>query len=78
MHHPRYLLPNADLIVFGHTHSFTAVLHKGSLLINPGEICGRKYQDYTFALVGFEGGEFRVLKFARSLDNNFTEMTVEI
>ncbi len=40
-HHPYYLSPDADLIVYGHTHRFEAAGRKGALFLNPGEVCAR-------------------------------------
>lgn len=42
MHHPFYLTPDADLIIYGHTHYFEASSNNGKLFINPGEVCARK------------------------------------
>ncbi|WP_201352346.1 metallophosphoesterase family protein [Hydrogenimonas urashimensis] len=42
MHHPWFLSPDADLIVFGHTHKFSLECRlSGELFINPGEVCAR-------------------------------------
>jgi len=42
MHHPWFLSPDANLIIFGHTHKFF-LEHRlsGELYINPGEVCAR-------------------------------------
>lgn len=42
MHHPLFLKPDADLIVYGHTHHFEAKLTKKAFFINSGEVCARK------------------------------------
>ncbi|WP_456430900.1 metallophosphoesterase family protein [Nitratifractor sp.] len=42
MHLPYYLTPDADLIVYGHTHRFAWEAKGESLYLNPGEICGRE------------------------------------
>ena len=42
MHHPWFLSPDADLIIFGHTHKFSLECRlSGELYINPGEVCAR-------------------------------------
>ncbi|WP_456323816.1 YfcE family phosphodiesterase [Hydrogenimonas sp.] len=42
MHHPWFLSPDADLIVFGHTHKFSVDCRDtGELFLNPGEACAR-------------------------------------
>lgn len=47
--------------IYGHTHFFAAAVDKnGTLVLNPGEICGRKKQLFEFAYVVAQGGKFRV------------------
>ncbi len=45
------LLSRADLAVVGHTHTFSQNRHKGTLIINPGECCGRVTGQPTVALL---------------------------
>lgn len=79
MHHPKFLTPDADMIVFGHTHSFTAFLNEGKLFINPGEICGRKFINFSFAMVVCDKKEFRVFKFSKAPNEpNFHQSEVQI
>ena len=41
MHIPVYLVPDVDVVVFGHTHT-KYINHSGkALFINPGEVCAR-------------------------------------
>lgn len=47
--------------IYGHTHFFAAAVDKnGTLVLNPGEICGRKKRLFEFAYVVMQGGKFRV------------------
>ena len=47
--------------IYGHTHFFAAAMDKnGVLVLNPGEICGRKKRLFEFAYVVAQGGKFRV------------------
>lgn len=47
--------------IYGHTHYFAAAMDKnGALVLNPGEICGRKKRLFEFAYVVAQGGKFRV------------------
>jgi len=47
--------------IYGHTHFFAAAVDKnGTLVLNPGEICGRKKRLFEFAYVVAQGGKFRV------------------
>ena len=42
MHHPLYLTPDANIVIYGHTHHFEANLLNGTFFLNPGEVCARK------------------------------------
>ena len=47
--------------IYGHTHYFAAAVDKnGALVLNPGEICGRKKRLFEFAYVVAQSGKFRV------------------
>ena len=47
--------------IYGHTHFFAAAVDKnGALVLNPGEVCGRKKQLFEFAYVVAQGGKLRV------------------
>lgn len=47
--------------IYGHTHYFAAAVDKnGTLVLNPGEICGRKKRLFEFAYIVAQGGKFRV------------------
>ena len=47
--------------IYGHTHFFAAVVDKnGRLVLNPGEICGRKKRLFEFAYVVAQDGKLRV------------------
>ena len=47
--------------IYGHTHYFAAAVDKnGALVLNPGEICGRKKRLFEFAYVVAQGSKFRV------------------
>jgi hypothetical protein len=42
MHLPYYLTPDAELVIYGHTHRFAAEAKGSTLYLNPGEICARE------------------------------------
>ncbi|MBR8463293.1 YfcE family phosphodiesterase [Campylobacter sp. faydin G-24] len=78
MHHSKFINTkknNVNLVVFGHTHSFTTLLQNDCLIINPGEICGRNFGVFTFAMVEFDGKNFNVYKFSKTPQS--TEFKVE-
>ena len=66
MHHPKFLNIDANVVVFGHTHSFGAIMKDGKLFVNPGEICGRKFGKFSFMLLAYENQEFIAARFSRS------------
>jgi len=41
MHMPYYMAPDADIVIFGHTHTFESDFKNGTLFLNPGEVCAR-------------------------------------
>lgn len=41
MHLPFYMSPDADIIIFGHTHTFECDFKNNTLFLNPGEACAR-------------------------------------
>lgn len=51
MHYPYYIKNDADIVIYGHTHYFAALKSDSSLILNPGEICGRKKPLYEFAII---------------------------
>ncbi|WP_169753974.1 YfcE family phosphodiesterase [Campylobacter curvus] len=66
MHHPKFLNIDANVVVFGHTHSFGAIMKDGRLFVNPGEICGRKFGKFSFMLLAYDNQEFSAVRFSRS------------
>jgi putative phosphoesterase len=41
-HYPFYMNPDADIVIFGHTHIQTVNKTHVALFLNPGEICARE------------------------------------
>lgn len=63
MHHPYYFKPDADLIIYGHTHYYEAKLAKKSLFLNSGEVCARKKNLCECALLEVHKSKFIVNRF---------------
>jgi len=42
MHLPFYMAPDADVVIFGHTHHFECEYKGNTLYLNSGEVCARK------------------------------------
>lgn len=60
MHKAKNLENDADIIIFGHSHNFLAFLDKGSLYLNPGELCGRDKGIFEFAYIDIEDDLYKV------------------
>ena len=50
MHHPYFLTPDVDVIIYGHLHKFECDKKK-SLYLNPGEVCARQKPKIEGALI---------------------------
>lgn len=66
MHHPHLVHTQSDIVVYGHTHTFVAKQKKKSLIINPGEACGRNKPISECALLDIKPKTFDVTYFSRT------------
>ncbi|WP_353661722.1 YfcE family phosphodiesterase [Hydrogenimonas sp. SS33] len=68
MHHPWFLTPDADLVVYGHTHRFGMRCGEGgTLFLNPGEVCARNKPVSEAVLLDVEEGAWHVKHFQRRI-----------
>ncbi len=68
MHHPWFLSPDADLVIFGHTHKFSADCREdGSLFLNPGEVCARNKPVSEMVLLEATPHRWRILHCQRGI-----------
>jgi len=74
MHLPYYMNPDADIVIFGHTHRFEASLKAETLFINAGEVCAREKPLSECAMIEVEESGFKVTHYVRPL--NAQEWTV--
>jgi len=72
MHLPFYMSPDAEVIIFGHTHEFEVAFKGGSLYLNPGEICARSKPLSECALLEVKANKFIVNYYIRKKKENFT------
>lgn len=42
MHLPNHLVPDTNIVIFGHTHKFHCEYINKTLFLNPGEVCARE------------------------------------
>jgi len=72
MHLPFYMSPDAEVIIFGHTHEFEVAFKGGTLYLNPGEICARSKPLSECALLEVKANKFIVNYYIRKKKENFT------
>lgn len=65
MHLPYYMVPDADVIVSGHTHHFHSEINNGKLFLNSGEVCARKKSVSEFAMLEILEEKFRVTHYEK-------------
>ncbi len=67
MHLPFYMSPDADIILYGHTHSFDCEFTNGTLFLNPGEACARNKAVSECAMLEVTDTHFNVTYYSRAL-----------
>lgn len=65
MHLPYYMVPDADVVIFGHTHQFATEFPNGTLFLNPGECCARNKPFSDCVLLEVTKKKFHVTHFSR-------------
>lgn len=65
MHLPFYMNPDADVVIFGHTHIFECDFKNNTLFLNPGEACARNKPLSEFAMLEVEKESFKVSYYSR-------------
>jgi len=68
MHLPYYMnADDADIIIFGHTHTFECDFKSNTLFINPGEACARNKPISECVLLEVTDEHFKVTSFNREI-----------
>lgn len=65
MHLPFYLLPDAEVIIYGHTHKSNVEFVNNVLYINSGEVCARNKPTSEWAMLEMKEDEFIVTLYTR-------------
>jgi len=68
MHLPFYLTPDAQVVLFGHTHTFECDFKDKTLYLNPGETCARNKNLSECAMLEITDNGYRVTYFSRKRD----------
>jgi uncharacterized protein len=66
MHLPFYLNADADVIIFGHTHTFECDFKNRTLFLNSGEACGRNKKISECAMLEIKPKSYEVTYYAKS------------
>jgi hypothetical protein len=72
MHLPFYMTPDAEVIIFGHTHQFEVGMKNATLYINPGEVCARNKPLSETVLLEVKPDEFIVNYYTREKKEAFS------
>ena len=71
MHLPFYMSNDAEVVIFGHTHSFEVDFKGGTLYLNPGEVCARNKPLSECAMLEVKSNEFIVNYYTRKSKKEF-------
>ncbi len=66
MHLPFYMTPDTEVVLFGHTHEFHSEFNKGTLFLNPGEVCARSKPISEFAMLEVKPKKFKVTYYTKA------------
>lgn len=68
MHLPFYMSADAEVILFGHTHTFECDFKNGALFLNPGEACARSKPVSECAMLEISDENLIVTQYSRPLE----------
>ena len=66
MHLPFYMSPDADVVIFGHTHTFDSDFKGNTLFLNSGEVCARSKPVSEWAMLEVTKSEFFVTHYTKA------------
>ena len=75
MHLPFYMSPDADVVVFGHTHIFDTEFRGNTLFLNSGEVCARNKPISEWAMLEVTKQNFFVTHYTRAKKSDTIEET---
>lgn len=67
MHHPYFMTPDVDILIYGHTHIAHSQMSGGTLFINSGEICARDHPFSKVAMINIKEEKFIVDIYQREI-----------
>jgi len=76
MHHPYFMSPDVDMIIYGHTHISHSQINGKTLFINSGEVCARDKPVSKVSLVEVFDNQFIVNSYERVLKSDIWTNTL--
>ena len=73
MHLPFYMSNDAEVVIFGHTHTFEVAFKGGTLYLNPGEVCARNKPLSECVILEVKSDKFIVNYYTRESKQEFKE-----
>lgn len=70
MHLPYHLTPDADIVVFGHTHIFENDYKNNTLFVNPGEVCAREKPLIECVQLEIKENEYIIRRYFKKINEN--------
>ncbi len=70
MHIPYYLTPDADIIIYGHTHTFEVDYKNRTLFLNSGEVCARNKDLSECAMIEISDKSYVVNYYSRIIKSD--------
>lgn len=67
MHLPYYMSPDADVVVFGHTHTFECDYKGNTLFLNPGEACARNKPISECLMLNITDEAYNIISYTRPI-----------
>ena len=67
MHHPYYMSPDVDIVIYGHTHIPHVQFENKTLYINPGEVVARNRPSSQMMLLEMQSNQYIVKRFERTI-----------
>ena len=67
MHMPYYMAPDADIVIFGHTHIFESDFKNGTLFLNSGEVCARSKPLSECVMLEVTDTTFKVIYYSKDI-----------
>jgi len=73
MHLPFYMSPDADVVIYGHTHTFDIDFKGKTLFLNPGEVCARNKPVSEWVMLEVNKSEFLVTRYTQANKSEIVE-----